>query len=132
MIPREEVWKCYQAGDLFVSASTSETQGMTYGEALAAGLPLLCRKDKCLEGVVETGKNGWQYDNLDQFLSLLAEWKNQDEQKQQKMRQYARKSAVRFSPETFGREYEETEGIVVLEALSCQLPTIVRRIPVKK
>ena len=29
----------------------SETQGMTYGEALASGLPLLCRKDDCLKGL---------------------------------------------------------------------------------
>lgn len=49
MIPQKEVNRYYQAGDIFVSASTSETQGMTYGEALAAGLPLLCRKDDCLK-----------------------------------------------------------------------------------
>lgn len=33
MVPRDEVWKYYQAEDLFVSASVSETQGMTYAEA---------------------------------------------------------------------------------------------------
>ena len=35
MISPEEIWKFYQAGDLFVSASTSETQRMTYGEEMA-------------------------------------------------------------------------------------------------
>ena len=34
MIAPEEVGHYYQAGDLFVSASISETQGMTYAEAL--------------------------------------------------------------------------------------------------
>lgn len=97
------MWKYYQAGDLFVSASTSETQGMTYGEALAAGVPLLCRKDSCLEGVVEMGKNGWQYDNLEQFLNFLKTWEEQEEGEKRKMRQYAEKSAGRFSAEVFGR-----------------------------
>lgn len=59
MIPGNEVWKYYQAGDLFVSASTSETQGMTCAESLASGLPLLCRKDRCLEDVIKAGENGW-------------------------------------------------------------------------
>lgn len=61
MVPPEEVGRYYKAGDLFVSASTSETQGLTYFEALASGLPMLCRKDDCLEEIVVNGENGWQY-----------------------------------------------------------------------
>ena len=60
MIAPEEVGHYYQAGDLFVSASISETQGMTYAEALAGGIPLLCRRDGCLEQVVTDDENGWQ------------------------------------------------------------------------
>ena len=56
MVSPAEVASYYPAGDLFVSASTSETQGLTYAEALAAGLPLLCRRDQCLRAVVEEGK----------------------------------------------------------------------------
>ena len=65
MVSPVEVASYYPAGDLFVSASTSETQGLTYAEALAAGLPLLCRRDECLRAVVEEGKNGWVCDALD-------------------------------------------------------------------
>lgn len=61
MVPPEEVGRYYKAGDLFVSASTSETQGLTYFEALSAGLPMLCRADACLDGIVIDGENGWQY-----------------------------------------------------------------------
>ena len=32
MIPHERIGEYYSAGDLFVNASVSETQGMTYGE----------------------------------------------------------------------------------------------------
>lgn len=39
MVAPEEVPDWYRLGDLFVSASSSETQGLTYIEALAAGVP---------------------------------------------------------------------------------------------
>ena len=61
MVAPEEVPDWYRLGDLFVSASSSETQGLTYVEALAAGVPALCRADPCLEGVIQDGENGWQY-----------------------------------------------------------------------
>ena len=56
MIRQEEIGIYYQLGNLFLSASTSETQGLTYIEAMASGTPLLCRRDKCLDGVVEDGE----------------------------------------------------------------------------
>ncbi len=38
---REEVINCYLGADLFVFASTTETQGLVLGEAKAAGLPIV-------------------------------------------------------------------------------------------
>lgn len=67
-IPRQKMWQYYQLGDIFLSASTSETQGLTYIEALASGLPLLCKKDHCLDEVIFSGKNGYQYTSSEQFL----------------------------------------------------------------
>lgn len=64
----------YQLGSVFCSASTSETQGMTYIEALASALPVLCRADDCLDDLVEDGVNGWQYhtsEEFHQYLNLL-------------------------------------------------------------
>ena len=107
MIPQKEVNRYYQAGDIFVSASTSETQGMTYGEALAAGLPLLCRKDDCLKGVVTDEKNGWQYENESGFLQVLERWNEKTEQEKQKMRSVAQESAALFSAEDFGYRMEQ-------------------------
>ena len=74
MIPHERIGEYYSAGDLFVNASVSETQGMTYGEALASGLPLLCRKDDCLKGILREGENGWQYESAGEFQRFLADW----------------------------------------------------------
>ena len=71
MVPPEKVHSYYQLGDVFVSASTSETQGLTYVEAAANGLPLLCRRDPCLEGVLQEGRNGWEYEAEEEFCEIL-------------------------------------------------------------
>lgn len=73
MIPLKEVANYYQLGDVFVSASKSETQGLTYVEALASGLPVVARKDACLKSVVLDGYNGWQYENAEEFFHALEE-----------------------------------------------------------
>ena len=59
MVDPKDVPVWYAAADLFLSASTSETQGLTYLEALAAGLPVICRADPCLKGVLTDGGNGY-------------------------------------------------------------------------
>ena len=71
MVEPLKVYEYYQTGDIFVSASTSETQGLTYIEAAANGLPLLCRKDPCLEGVIKNSENGFEYVDEDEFISAL-------------------------------------------------------------
>ena len=71
MVEPDQVQKYYQLGDVFVSASTSETQGLTYIEAAANGLPLVCREDPCLEGVIAPGENGYTYNSPDEFLDEM-------------------------------------------------------------
>ena len=90
MVSPAEVASYYPAGDLFVSASTSETQGLTYAEALAAGLPLLCRRDQCLRAVVEEDKNGWQYRTEEEFLKDLKNWKEKEDDERRGMCSYAK------------------------------------------
>lgn len=72
MVNPHEIPLYYKIGDIFVSASNSETQGLTYIEALASGLPALCRKDPCLKNVIKDGVNGWQYETFEEFSEKLA------------------------------------------------------------
>ncbi len=71
MIAPEEVSDYYKLGDVFVSASSSEAQGLTYMEALAVGVPALCKKDPCLEHVIIDGINGWQYTSYEHFADRV-------------------------------------------------------------
>ena len=107
MVSPAEVASYYPAGDLFVSASTSETQGLTYAEALAAGLPLLCRRDQCLRTVVEEGKNGWQYRTEEEFLKDLKNWKEKEDDERRGMCSYAKQSAEIFSQKRFAGSMEQ-------------------------
>ena len=107
MIIPEEVGHYYQAGDLFVSASTSETQGMTYAEALASGIPLLCRRDGCLEQVVTDGENGWQYDKKEDYLMRIQEWKGMSENARGRMQNKAAISAENL-PKILPKEWKKS------------------------
>ncbi len=71
MVEPGEVSKFYQLGDIFVSASTSETQGLTYVEASANSLPLLCRRDLCLDGIFKYGENGLDFETEEGFHIAL-------------------------------------------------------------
>lgn len=81
MVEPKEVHLFYQLGDIFVSSSTSETQGLTYVEAMANGLPLLCRYDDCLEGVLIEGENGYFYSDGQAFDKGLSSLKDKTARK---------------------------------------------------
>ena len=61
--PWAEIGKYYQLGDIFISASVSETQGLTFIEAMAAGLPVIAKNDPCIDGVIIDGENGVIFEN---------------------------------------------------------------------
>ena len=105
MVPPEQVADWYRLGDLFVSASSSETQGLTYVEALAAGVPTLCRADDCLVGVIREGENGWQYRDEQEFLQKL-DWFRSHPDRWGELSRQAADSAREFSAEEFARRLE--------------------------
>jgi 1,2-diacylglycerol 3-alpha-glucosyltransferase len=69
--PWDMIGLYYQLGDVFVSASRAETQGLTYLEAFAAGLPVVAREDRCLKDILIEGKNGYSYTDRDSFYRGL-------------------------------------------------------------
>ncbi len=100
MIPHDNIGLYYKLGNIFVSASTSETQGLTYDEALASGLPCLCRKDKCIDNVIINGYNGWQFENTEEFTNKLSYFLS-DTHLLEELSANARKSAEKFGAPFF-------------------------------
>ena len=67
-IVSDQVFRYYQAGDVFVSSSIRESQGLSFVEALAAGLPLVCRDDTALGFSVEELACGYLYADSKEFV----------------------------------------------------------------
>ena len=103
MVKPDEVPRWYRVGDIFVSASQSETQGLTYFEGMACGLPVLCRADPCLDGVVENGFNGWQWKDEAEFASALNTIIS-DPALRRQLHQNALATAARYSAEHFAQQ----------------------------
>jgi 1,2-diacylglycerol 3-alpha-glucosyltransferase len=62
----------YQLSDFFVSFSTTETQGLTYIEALAANLPVIAQDDVHLSSMIEEGVSGYLIPSPAAFNPLMA------------------------------------------------------------
>lgn len=71
--PWDSIGRFYQIGDVFVSASNSETQGLTYIEAMAAGLPVVAKRDHCLDSILTDGENGYVFTDRAGFIRGLDE-----------------------------------------------------------
>lgn len=70
-VPWTDVPKYYQLADVFVTASTTETQGLTVIEAMAASKPVIAVKDESFELVIENGKDGLFFTNDSQYQELI-------------------------------------------------------------
>ena len=62
-VPWDEIPNYYSLGNAFISASKTETQGLTIIEAMAASLPALCINDESFAGTVIDDLNGYLFEN---------------------------------------------------------------------
>ncbi len=105
MLGKDEVSRCYRASDVFISASKSETQGLTFIEAAASSLPLICISDPVLEGVVENGRNGFLPASLGEMQEAI-DTLTTDSSLRNRMAEESRSMAEAFSIETFAKRVE--------------------------
>ena len=71
--PYREIGSYYQLGDVFVCCSTTETQGLTYYEAMAAGVPIVARRDDCIKKILRDRVDGRLFDSPDSIPDILDE-----------------------------------------------------------
>ena len=106
MISPKNTYKYYQLGDVFVCASTSETQGITYIEAMACGIPLVCRYDRCLDGVIENDYNGYMYKTKKEYIKYVHDVLNK-KLLHHKLKKNAVEASKKYSKENFANTVEE-------------------------
>jgi 1,2-diacylglycerol 3-alpha-glucosyltransferase len=104
-VPPEDVHSYYQISDVFVSASTSETQGLVYIEAAANGLPLICHRDSCLIGIIDENVNGFCYESMDEFKKAFVKCLR-DSEFRERASLISRKNAMKFSKQQFSDRIE--------------------------
>lgn len=83
---RPDVELFYQAIDVFVLGSHSETFGMVTIEAMLSELPIVATESGGTSEILENGKLGWLYpfENREKFSSQLADMLNNPEQAEEK------------------------------------------------
>lgn len=69
----EEIPIYYHASNVFATASTTETQGLTVIEAMAAGVPPLCIDDESFRGTVTDELNGRVFKNQEEYINQITE-----------------------------------------------------------
>lgn len=100
-VPREEVPAYYLISDAFVSASITETQGMTFIEALASGLAVFARKDEVLEDLIIEGKTGYYFEDAKEFAHKVDIYLDAGDKIHEEIKQNALKIVEKYDVDTF-------------------------------
>ncbi|KXL51900.1 alpha-monoglucosyldiacylglycerol synthase [Anaerotignum neopropionicum] len=69
--PWTEIGKYYKLGNVFCSASVTETQGLTFAEAMSAGIPVVAKNDPCINNIITHNETGLLFDETEELPALL-------------------------------------------------------------
>ena len=103
MVPYTNIGLYYMIGDCFVNASVTETQGLTYIEALSSNLPIVVRYDKNLDGLITDRENGLFYNDPSEFSDKLLELIN-DKALLKHLKDNAYKTAKVYSKQNYAEQ----------------------------
>ena len=96
----DDVPKYYNISNLFMTASHTETQGLTVMEAIASTLPALCINDESFITTVINGLNGYIFENEEDAEEKIIKIMN-DKRLQKELARGARTSADTHSSKYF-------------------------------
>ena len=91
----------YHLADIYTSASITETQGLTFMEAMAAGKIVLARFDSNLTGTIINGKTGFFFTDNESFVQQVEKIFSMNEEQHNKIIQEAYKVVDIYSIDKF-------------------------------
>ncbi|MDR0898923.1 MAG: glycosyltransferase family 4 protein [Lactobacillaceae bacterium] len=99
MVDHSEIYSYYKLADVFISLSTTETQGLTFIESLDAGTPFIAYPNDFLKSITKNKSVGILADTTAKFIKAIRTYLDNDQYKKDDAgRQKAIKSV---SAETF-------------------------------
>ena len=96
-VPWDDIPKYYALCDVFVTASTSETQGLTVIEAMGASKPVVAANDESFKEVISDGEDGYLFNNEDEYIEKVFKLYN-DKKNYLKMQKQAKLTSTKYSP----------------------------------
>src|SRR5574344_1760679 len=108
-IPWEEVTKYYQMADILATASRTETQGLTFIEAMAASLPVVAVDDESFRNVVVEDLNGYLFDTKKEYIKAIENLLSD----KGKLKKFS--SQARINAETYSSKYMAEKILGVYE-----------------
>ncbi len=99
----DETPKYYALSNVFVTASVTETQGLTVIEAMSSSLPVIAKDDEAFKSVITDKKDGLLFSNDKEYVDSIYElYKNKD--KQNKIKAEARKTADAYGSINYAKK----------------------------
>ena len=111
-VPWSEIPKYYQLANVFVTASKTETQGLTVIEAMAAEKPVVAIKDESFELVMKDKQYGLFFETKEEYQRLIIELYNNPSYAKMIAKQ-ARITANAYNPEVYAKRVLEVYESVI-------------------
>ena len=99
-VPWEKIPYYYHLGNIFLTASTSETQGLTVIESMASSVPPICIDDESFRNVVVEGLNGEIFKTEEECKKIISDL-YKDKEKVKMLGRQARINVERYSSKYF-------------------------------
>jgi 1,2-diacylglycerol 3-alpha-glucosyltransferase len=123
-ISNDHVNAFYRAADVFVSASESESQGLTYIEAMAAGLPVVVTASDYTNNLLSSETLGSTFENADGYVEAVTRYlQSPIENDTAKAHGILQQKLDAISAETFGKRVIDFYRSVTVEQALSKDPT---------
>lgn len=122
-VPWNKIPDYYLMADCFVTASHTETQGLTVIEAMAASLPVVAVNDESFEGTVIDNLNGLIFKNRREYKKCILNL-FQDKKLRSRLSHQARISAETHSSRYFAEQILEVYRIAISNRPKHKIPIV--------